>query len=47
MWWSRALLGKINVDVNIKTRNVTLLSRNFNPEGHDITIAFPLGRELR
>ena len=43
MCWSRALLEKgkkINkVEVNIKTDHVTYgMSRDFNPEGHDITI---------
>ena len=52
MWWSKVLLKKINkvnnIEVNIKTHHVTYdLSRNFNPEGHNITITFVLRCELR
>ena len=46
MWKSKVLLGKVNIEVNIKTCHVIWLSRDFNPEGHNITIAFFLGREL-
>ena len=40
MWWSRALLGKVNVEVNINTCHLTWLSRDFNPEGHNITVYY-------
>ena len=51
MWWSKALLKKANkvnnVKLNIKTYHVTYdVSRNFNPKGHNITIAFLLKRKL-
>ena len=43
MRWSRALLKKskkINkVEINIKTCHITyIVSRDFNPEGHNIAI---------
>ena len=45
MWWSRALLKKINkvnnIEVNIKTRHFTYsLSRDFNPEVHNIILIY-------
>ena len=52
MWWSRALLQKINkvnnVEVNIKTHHVIYgMLRDFNLEGHNIIIASTLGYKLR
>ena len=43
------MLKKVNkVEVNIKTRHVTYgMSYDFNSKGHDIIIAFLLGRKLR
>ena len=51
MWWNRALLEKdkkVNkVEVNIRTYHITyVVSRDFNPENHNIIIIFPLGYEL-
>ena len=42
MWWSGALLKKVNkvnnLEVNIKTCHVIYgVSRNFNPKSHNIT----------
>ena len=42
MWWTRALLNKVNrannVEVNIETHHITYnVSRDFNLEGHNIT----------
>ena len=36
------------MEVNIKTCHITyVISCNFNPKGHNITIAFFLGHKLR
>ena len=36
------------IEVNIKTHDKTyVMLRNFNPEDHNITIAFPLERKFR
>ena len=45
MWWSRALLGKDKCGSQYQDSS-HYLSREFNSEDHDITIAFPLGHEL-
>ena len=52
MWWSRALLKKVNkvnnVEVNIKSNHITYsMSCDFNFKGYNITIASPLRRKLR
>ena len=51
MWCSRTLLKKdkkVNkIEVNIKTYHINyVVSRDFNPEDHNITIVFPLGNKL-
>ena len=48
IWWSRALLKNVNIEVNIKTCDVICsVSRDFNPNDHNIIIIFSQGRKLR